>query len=127
MAVTDWEHLIHPWHTSTSADWLTDDPSGALLLVANGAASVSCLREDAAGTTCAGVGDPTDITEFESVLREFIGHREADRVNVLTFSWSVGRPPTAGFADDLFAMVDTYDAAGQVEWSTMEDIVAAAA
>jgi hypothetical protein len=126
MAVTDWEHLIHPWHTSTSADWLTDDPAGALLLVANGGSSVSCLREDAAGATCAGVGESGDVDELETLLREFIGHREAGEVNALTLSWSVGRPPTAGFADELFAVVETYVAAGQVLWATMADIVAAA-
>ncbi|MGQ0805492.1 MAG: hypothetical protein ACT4PI_16740, partial [Actinomycetota bacterium] len=126
MAVTDWEHLLHPWRTSTSADWLTADPSGALLLVANGGASLSCLSEDAAGATCGGVGDSGDLDEFERLLREFIGHREAGRVNVLTFSWPVGRPPTAGFADELFAMVAGFDSS-QVQWATMADIVAAAA
>lgn len=125
-AVTDWEHHLHPWRTSTSSDWLTNDPNGQLLLVANDSGTtVSCQREAASGSTCAGVSDPGDITQLQALIQQYVDHREAGRLNVLTLSWSIGRPPTAGFADQLFAMVAGFSPS-QVQWSTIEEIAAAA-
>jgi len=125
-AVTDWEHRLHPWHTSTSSDWLTDDPNGQLLLVANDSGTtVSCQREAASGSACAGVSDPGDIPQLQALIQQYVDHREAGRLNVLTLSWSIGRPPTAGFSDQLFAMVAGFSPS-QVQWSTIEEIAAAA-
>lgn len=125
-AVTDWEHKLHPWRTSTSADWLTNDPSGQLLLVANaGGDTVGCMRENASGLTCAGVTDSGDIDQLRTVITDFVAHREVGRVDVLTVSWAIGRPPTAGFADSLLAMVAEFS--DSVEWATMDEIIAVTA
>jgi hypothetical protein len=124
-AVTDWEHKLHPWRTSTSSDWLTADSEGALLLVAGESGSgVSCLGEAAAGRSCAGVTDQSDVGELEAIIEEYLAARETGRLNVLTFSWSIGRPPTAGFAAELFGAVAPYVEDGDVEWSTLEEVVA---
>jgi hypothetical protein len=126
-AVTDWEHKLHPWHTSTSADWLTDDPNGELVLVAGESSSgVNCLGEDAAGQDCRGVSESSDADEFRRIVREYILNREAGRLNAFTMSWSVGARPTDGFAAELFASVADYVGAGYAEWSTAPAIAAVA-
>jgi hypothetical protein len=125
-AVTDWEHKIHPWHTSSSADWLTDDPARDLLLVAGESGTAfACLGETAAGIDCNTETDPTDVEALRTIIQDYVDHRESGRTNVLSMAWSIGRPPTAGFADELFAMVAGF-AADDVQWSTMPEIVAAA-
>ncbi len=126
-AVTDWEHKLHPWRTSTSTDWLTHDDAGELLLVAGESGTgVHCMSEHAAGSTGRCRTDDADIPELISLIDEFVAAREPGRLNVLTLSWSIGGPPSAGFADDLFAAVASSFDATELAWATLPEIVAAA-
>ncbi len=122
---------INPIHTSSSADWLTDDPDGELMVIVGGANSVHCLAEDAAAADgrhegrCTSADD--DIPLFLDVVEEYLAARQPGEVNVLTFTWSIGNNTTAEFATDLFAAVAAEFEASEIAWSTIADITVAAA
>ena len=115
-APTDDEHKLHPWHTSTSADWLTDDPAGRLLLVGGeSGTTIACLAEGGEGT-CTPNAD--DIPIFAGIVRDYVAKRAPGRSNSLAMSWSIGSPPPAGFVTDLAASV----ADQPLRWRSVADL-----
>lgn len=115
-APTDLEHKLHPWHTSTSADWLTDDPSGSLRLVAGESGiTIACLAEGGEGH-CTPNAD--DIPIFAGIVRDYVATREPGRTNSLVLAWSIGSPPPAGFVTALAASV----ADQPLRWRSVADL-----
>ena len=92
---------LHPWRTSTSADWLSPDPAGDLWLIPN--------REM-----------PTDAAAFASLVADHVAAREPGRTNSLVLAWSIGRPPRAGFVTELAAaLVDMPDS---IRWVSVAEL-----
>lgn len=115
-APTDDEHKLHPWRTSTSADWLTDDPAGKLVLVSGESGrSLACLAESSEGR-CTPSSD--DISKFAEIVRSYVAKREPGRHNILTMSWSIGGVPPEGFVSDLAASVADLP----VRWLSVADL-----
>lgn len=115
-APTDDEHKLHPWRTSTSADWLTDDPTGRLVLVSGESGkNLSCLAEVSEGR-CTPNAD--DIPKFAEIVRSYVANREPGRRNVLAMSWSIGGAPPEGFVTDLAASVADLP----IRWASVADL-----
>ena len=81
---TETARALHPWRTSTSADWLDPDPAGDLWLIPN--------REM-----------PADADELASLVARYADEREPGSTSSLVFAWSIGSPPRPGFVTELAA------------------------
>lgn len=115
-APTDVEHKLHPWRTSTSADWLTQDPTGDLWLVAGESGrNVACLAETSEGG-CQAASD--DVVAFAEIVRDYVDRRVPGRRNTLALSWSIGSVPPDGFVTDLAGSV----AGLPIEWRSVADL-----
>ena len=116
------ERVLHPWTTSTSSDWLTDDPSGRLVLVS--AAEVDGL------SAMSQTGDAdlaTSLAQWQMLLDDATAAAVPGQVNVLNFVLSVGPEPDWEVLDALFTAADARVAAGQVAWADLGTVVSAAA
>lgn len=123
-APTDLEHKLHPWRTSDSSTWLTDDPAGDLWILAGESGTpIHCLAEGGSGRCRA---TNADIPLFADLVQTYVDAREAGRFNSLNLSWSIGSPPRAGFMTALAASIQPLVDAGDVEWSSLGDIAVAA-
>lgn len=103
-APTDLDRKLHPWRTSTSADWLTKEPNGALWLIAGES----------------GTGLPDTAEEFAAIVADYVAAREPGRSNSLVFAWSIGTPPTPGFVTSLAASV--LGMADSIRWVSVADL-----
>jgi len=116
------ERAMHPWFTCTSADWLTDDPDGELLLVGGSGQGVHCLSEDLRGIQGRCALDEGDIDLFVEMIAEHVAARTPGEINVLTLSWSIGNVTTPEMATALFTTVDEAFTDKEVVWSTIPAI-----
>ncbi|MCC7076238.1 MAG: hypothetical protein IT198_03855 [Acidimicrobiia bacterium] len=126
---TDMEHKAHPWRTSTSADWLTADPEGQLLLIAGeSGGGIPCAAEAVAGELTGG-GCDLDAADAEGFGTWLDEYAEADDGRPTSFvtAWSVGSVPDMDHARALFRAAADRVASGRVAWATVADIIDAEA
>ncbi|MDO8389005.1 MAG: hypothetical protein Q7V57_00825 [Actinomycetota bacterium] len=115
------QRWLHPWTTSTSTDWLTDDPNGALVIVsaaeADGLVAMSATGEaDAAAA----------MEQWNTMLATLLAAAVPGQVNLWNLVLSVGPEPDWEVLEAIFADAQTRAATGDVGWVVLSDIVAEA-
>ena len=121
-SVDDLVTRMHPWRTSTAADWLRPDPAGGLwVIVGESGSSLDCLSETDTGPGC--IAEQADIDLFIGRLDDYlaaVGSRDAQ--GILSISWSIGSLPTVEFAEAFLSAIDPYVADGRVVWHSIDDM-----
>jgi len=115
----DTARKAHPWTTSASSRFLTDEPGGDLVIVST---------EEAAGLAAMsqGVAIPVDeaVSDWAALLDEYLAARVDGRIEVLNVTLSIGPEPDWEVLAAMFAEVARRG--GDVEWATVADVVAVA-
>jgi pimeloyl-ACP methyl ester carboxylesterase len=123
-APSDMEHKLHPWRTSDSSTWLTDDDEGDVwILAGESGLPVHCLAEGTSGGCSA---TNADIPAFADLVQTYVDAREEGRFNSLNLSWSVGGTVRPGFTQRLVESIQPLVDAGEVEWMGLGEIAEAA-
>lgn len=116
------DRTLHPWTTSDSTDWLTDDPNGGLVIVS--AAEVDGFAQ------MSKTGDAdlaASLQQWQEQLQTFLDAVVPGQVNVWNFVLSIGPEPDWEVVAAIFADAAEHAAAGDVAWADLGDVVAAAA
>lgn len=112
---------IHPWRAGSSANWLTDDPAGKLVIFP-GSGTLPCLEEEA---TSPGKGLPTctftqeDVTRALADLDAAIALTDANKINTFYWvwgSWSISAAEQP-VLETFLKEVDKRIAKGEVKWA----------
>lgn len=115
---------IHPWRTDDGANWLAAASSGIVIVPAIG--NIVCLAESAAGTgdtMCP--YDAADNDQYFSTIDEAFKLMQHDGKETLLLTWSLGNPLTDSLVEDLFTSLESYVAAGTIQWQTVPEMIAA--
>lgn len=123
---TDVAARIRPWRALDAAHWLTDDPSG-VLVVLPGSGTLPCLEEEAQSSgalpsNC--VLDADDQARATADLDDAIAHLDPQRPNTFYWVWGNFDPSNVDY-DALDAVLDAIDArtaAGTVRWATAAEM-----
>lgn len=115
------ERLLHPWTTSSTTEWLVDDPTGALVIIAG---------QDTSGLTAMSqTGDADDATalaDWQTMLGDAAAAAVPGQVNVVNVVLSVGPTPDWAVLESMFADMADRVADGGADWVGLADVVAAA-
>lgn len=113
--------VLHPWTTSSSANWLSDDPDGGLVIVAG---------SDADAFTAMSQGAEVDVNaaleQWNELLDASIAASVSGQVNVVNVVLSVGQTPDWELTEAMFAQAKTLQASGLLQWVSLSEIVAQA-
>lgn len=124
---TDLPARLHPWRAASGADWLSDDPAGALVVIP-GSGTLPCLQEEAESP-----GDVLPMCDLTAAdldlaladLDAAIALADPDLVNTFYWvwgSWSLD-PAEAPVLEDFLAEIDARVAQGQVQWASVGDML----
>lgn len=124
---TDLPARLHPWRAGSGADWLTDDPAGALVVLP-GSGTLPCLQEEAESPgdvlpMCDLSAEDLDLALAD--LDAAIALADPDLVNTIYWvwgSWSLD-PAEAPVLEDLLGEIDARVAQGQVQWASVGDML----
>jgi hypothetical protein len=118
---TDVAARIHPWRARDGAHWLTDDPTGRLV-VFPGSGTLPCLEEESHATTSLPTCTLTsaDRTLAASDLAAAIASVDPARVNAFYWVWGNFDPAHVDYTvlDAILGDIDAHVAAGEVRWTT---------
>lgn len=117
---------MHPWRPADGAHWLTDSPTGPLV-VFPGQGTLPCLEEEAnlvgnALPTCTLTSE--DVTRALASLDAFIASRDASQLNTTYFvwgSWSLSAQE-APVLESFLTAVDERVARGEVAWASLGEM-----
>ncbi len=114
----DAAHVLHPWTTSGSNDWLRDEPGGGLVIIAG---------DDTLGLAGMSMDDDPDPdaarADWQAMLDEYTAAVDPERLNVLNVTVSIGPEPDWEVLEATFAEVAARDGVG---WARLADAATAA-
>lgn len=114
------ERRLHPFHATSSTDWMVADvDEGLVVIVSETAHSFACLDEPDEGACRA---DPGDISVFEADLADYAASVVPDRTTVLAYSWSIGSLPPDGYAGLIAEAAGPSIADGRARWATLDTL-----
>ncbi len=124
MEVTD-DQRDFPFIIDSSQDFLTDadaadNDRGILLSVSESSWSLDCLDEGLDAPRCS--ASSADVAVAAATLDAALSRGDSSRVGLLQWSWSIGSPPEAAFADELFAAFSPAVESGSAEWMAVADV-----
>lgn len=116
------EQRIHPWRARNGAHWLTDEPSGTLVVLP-GSGSLPCLEEEAMSngmSISACTLTDGDVTLALADLDDAIAQVDAGRVNSYYWIWGSWKHANIDYAvlERLLTAMDERRARGDVRWKT---------
>lgn len=117
---------IHPWRINTAKDdWTLDDPDGRLVNLASDGGIKNLYEEtlDSSQTHGDYEYSDEDITEVVYKVEEALSFSDADKVNILYFSLSIGAADVdTDFYSRMFQALQPYVDLGQLEYKTMNEM-----
>lgn len=112
---------VHAWRASSGATWLTDDPTGEVVVLSS-RGTLDCIVEELGGGPA---GDcvlrDDDIAMALSELDEAVRVRDPSRPAQQYFIWSYGRALDPAALERFLSAVDERVARGEVVWATAND------
>ncbi|MEJ2549094.1 MAG: hypothetical protein P8Z42_02450 [Anaerolineales bacterium] len=106
----DLAERIHPWRANSGLDWLTHDPNGRLVILAENGEMPTQME---------------DIDAFIAELEEAISLAEPGMVNIYYVGKSIGSPVETGVVEAWLQRLQPYVQSGQVQWMTLPEMYAA--
>ncbi|MCE9621942.1 MAG: hypothetical protein K8R99_06330 [Actinomycetia bacterium] len=110
--------VLHPWTTSSSASWLTDDPSGDLVVIAT---------DEADGFVAMSQGGEADaplaLAQWTALLDSYVAAAVAGQVNVVNMVLSVGPTPDWELIESMFSQAVSRQDAGLLMWADLGEVV----
>jgi hypothetical protein len=110
---------IRPWRMASGDNWLTDNPSGKLVLIPS-SEGLPCFEENATGAGGKGcaIGDG-DITAYIAEIDAALKLHKPDGFSTHYVGVFLGSSfPDVAFWEKFFAALEPYVAAGKVQWMT---------
>ncbi|MFH1315610.1 MAG: alpha/beta hydrolase fold domain-containing protein, partial [Candidatus Uhrbacteria bacterium] len=108
---------IHPWRTSSGANWLEYDPEGELVILAS---------DDVLYGYDGNYDDmsQSDAEAGISALKEALANVQEGQVNLMYVAWSIGSEDKVASPalEEWLQAVEPYVKAGLVEWTTLPEI-----
>jgi hypothetical protein len=122
----DMEDRINPWRISTAkADWTVDDPNGKLVYLASDGGIKNLYEETLDASQTHGDFDYTDedIDVLVDKVEEALSLSDANRVNIIYFSLSIGAADVDnGFYTKMFQALKPYVNSGRLEYKSMNEM-----
>ena len=110
--------VLHPWTTSSSADWLADDPAGALVIVAGSEADGFAAMSQGADLDAGAL-----LQQWTELLDSSIAASVAGQVNVVNVVLSVGQTPNWELTESMFAQAKARQDSGLLRCASLSAIV----
>ncbi len=104
---SDLSGRIHPWRADSGLDWLTHDPNGRLVILAESGEMPTQLE---------------DIDAFIAELEEAISLAESGMVNIYYVGKSIGSPVETEVVEAWLQRIEPYVQSGQVQWMTLPEM-----
>lgn len=122
----DMKDRINPWRISSAkVDWTVDDPQGKLVYLASDGGIKNLYEETLDSSATHGDFDYSDedIDIAVQKVEEALSLSDADKVNVLYFSLSIGAADVDPvFYSNLFKALKPYVDSGKLEYKTMNEM-----
>jgi pimeloyl-ACP methyl ester carboxylesterase len=122
----DMKDRIHPWRISTAkGDWTVDDPDGRLVNLASDGGIKNLYEQtiDSSKTHGDYEYSDEDIDIVIEKVEEAISLSDADKINILYFSLSIGVADVdTGFYSKMFQALQPYVDNGQLEYKTFNEM-----
>lgn len=115
------EGTVHAWRARSGATWLTDDPTGGVVILPS-RGTLDCILEEMRGVmggACTLADD--DIAVALAELDEAVRVRDPSRPAQQYWVWSYGRALDPAALERFLDAVDERVARGEVEWATAND------
>ena len=123
---SDMADRINPWRISTAkGDWTLDSPDGKLVYFASDSGIKNLYEEtlDASQTHGDYEYSEEDIDILIEKVEEAIALSDADKVNIIYFSLSIGAADVdTGFYTKMFQALQPYVDSGQLEYKTINEM-----
>lgn len=118
----DLEDRLHPWRAKDGSNWLTHDSEGGLVILASDG-GLNCLQEELeGGVTSPCIFNLEDIQYTKERIDEALGLASPDEVNLIYFSWSLGKALDQEIMQLWLEAMKPYVDDGQVAWATLPEI-----
>lgn len=104
---TELADRIHPWRADSGADWITHDPNGRLVLLAESGEMPT---------------EPDDIEAFITELEVALSLSEAGMVNIYYVGKSIGSRLDTALIEAWLQRIQPYVQSGQVQWATLPEM-----
>ncbi len=98
---------IHPWRANSGLDWLTHDPNGQLVILAESGEMPTQMA---------------DIDAFIAELEAAIALSEPGKVNIYYVGKSIGSPVETEVVEAWLQRIQPYVQLGQVQWMTLPEM-----
>lgn len=124
-APADPEHAVHPWRSDSSSSWLEASDEGLLLVAGLGA--LRCLDEYHRGEATTGCPyDEADNDAAMAHLSACLAAADGSHPEACGLTWSIGDEADPFLLRELLLAIGVAVDAGQLRWTTIPEIVAAA-
>ena len=123
---SDMTGRIHPWRISTAkGDWTVDDPAGKLIILSSDGGIKNLYEETLDSSVTHGDYEYSDedIDVLLEKVEEAISLSNAEKVNILYFSLSIGAADVdTDFYSKMFQALLPYVDSGRLEYKTMNEM-----
>ena len=115
---------LHPWRAKSGADWLTDNPSGKLVILAESGLLISLYEQSITpyGSFVSNEFTREDIDIYMNELDEAILMADPNKVNIYYVGWSLGKPLDKEMLEEWLKSIKPYVDNGTVKWATLPEM-----
>lgn len=121
---SDLASQIHPWRAESGANWIENDPNGAIIILteSGGLAHLAEQLADPNATHTKTEFTRQDIDAYFTLLDQALALADPALQNNFYVSWSIGSALDEGLLEEWLTRLQPYVESGKVRWMGLPDM-----